>query len=208
MNIKIIMFPTNIDTVFLSKKVLKNEPVILKKYSSEYGDGSTMLGPDSLTSRFSKFNVLKWWGTRKLKQKIRLGYERYTGIEGTPLYIQCWANVMRNGQKIEAHQHSQDIRDTEDFLCGNLPIQVDGTTSTYYLDTNQRPQDTEVKPICNMNGQMTIFPGHLTHWTDKYVGNDERVTIAFDILSERYFEESMNRPDVDLRLWGDNFVRI
>ena len=124
------------------------------------------------------------------------------------MYIQCWANVMRNGQKIEAHQHSQDIMDTEDFLCGNLPLQVDGTTSTYYLDTTQRPQDTEVKPICNMNGQMTIFPGYLTHWTDKYVGNDERVTIAFDILSERYFEESMKRPDVDLRLWGDNFVRI
>lgn len=205
---KIIVFPTKINTDSLSKKVLKNEPIIIKKYSNEKGDGNTQLGPDSLTSRFAKFNVLKWWGTRKLKQKIRLGYERYTGVVGDPLYVLCWANVMRKGEKIEPHAHSQDVSDPRDYLCGHVGVQFDTTTSTYYLDTSYRPQDTQVQPIVNKVGEMTIFPSHFTHWTDRYDGDSERITVAFDISSKRYFDYNMKRSDLGPFDWGDNFVKI
>ena len=71
--LKVILMPSNINVNKLAKQVLKNEPKIIKRYpptalDGKYTDGSTQLGLNSLTSRFSHFNVLKWWGTRSLRK--------------------------------------------------------------------------------------------------------------------------------------------
>ena len=63
-------------------------------------------------------------------------------------------------------------------LSGHLSVQVDGTTSTYY-DGN---------PILNKSGLMSFFPGRSLHWTDRYEGNSERITVAFDIHSKEFYE--------------------
>ena len=184
-NFKIIVFDSRTNLSKLSRQILKNEPKIIKKYPprgyhQEEGDGGTDLGLDSLTSRFYYFNVLKWWGTGLLRREIRKGYETYNNIRNTPLYVQCWANVMRKGQQINSHNHTEN-RGPKDLLSGHLCVQVDGFTSTYY----------QGDPIQNKNGQITLFPGYMYHWTDKYMGNSERITIAFDIRSEKYFERDI-----------------
>lgn len=192
---KLITFPSGLDIDYLSKKVLKNEPKVIDKYppfgyrnkktksrwEGEYTDGGTSLGLNSLTSRFCHYNVLHWWGTKKLTKRIRDGYERYTDIKGTPLYVQCWANVMRKGDRIAPHAHTEGrTTPVEKFLSGHLNVQVDSTTATYYKG----------EPLVNKPGDMIFFPGYLMHYTDTYEGNGERITIAFDIFSEDYFNES------------------
>ena len=185
--LKVILMPSNINVNKLAKQVLKNEPKIIKRYpptalDGKYTDGSTQLGLNSLTSRFSHFNVLKWWGTRSLRKSIRKGYETYNDIRGTPLYVQCWANVMRRGEQIRPHQHTNDPHiDGERFLCGNINVQVDGSTSTYY----------EGQPVLNKNGLMSFFSANTFHWTDRYEGNDERITIAFDIYNKEFYEHTV-----------------
>ena len=94
---KIFTISTDINVKKLAKKILKNEPKIIKKYPGKsidgiYDfDGSTGLGFNSLTSRSSHYNLLNWWGTGPLKKWIRNGYEKYNKIKdkNKPLYVQC-----------------------------------------------------------------------------------------------------------------------
>ena len=179
----ILEINTDIDLSSLSSRVLRNEKKILKKYPpTDYDkritDGGTGLGTNSLTSRFYHFNVLSWFGTRKLKKYIRRGYDQYNGVKNAPAYVQCWANVMRKGDVIKAHNHMDlDISPLQ-ALSGHLCVKVDGSTNTYYERT----------PILNRNGQMVFFPSTFLHWTDRYMGDDERITIAFDIYSKEWFD--------------------
>ena len=38
---------------------------------------------------------------------------------------------------------------------------------------------------------MTFFPGYVFHWTDRYEGYGERITVAFDIYNKEFFEYDM-----------------
>tara|TARA_B100000073_G_C23607197_1_gene522955 strand:- start:57 stop:650 length:594 start_codon:yes stop_codon:yes gene_type:complete len=174
---------TNIDLSSLSSRILRNEKKILKNYPpTDYckriTDGKTGLGTNSLTSRFYHFNVLSWFGTRKLKKYIKKGYEQYNNVKNAPIYVQCWANVMRKGDMIKAHTHASLGLSPLHSLSGHLCVKVDGSTNTYYKGT----------PIQNKNGQMILFPSTISHWTDRYMGDDERITIAFDIISKELFD--------------------
>jgi len=184
MNNKVCVFETNLNTVYLKNKILHNEKKIIQKYPpTDYigniTDGQTGLGLNSLTSRFFHFNVLKWWGTNSLKYWIKKSYNLYTQTENKSIYVQCWANVMRSGQQIKQHQHSHTYHPYE--VSGNLIISSDCSVSTYYNG----------QPVENQNGTITLFPSNLLHWTDQYVGNDMRVTVAFDIKNYDMWRESV-----------------
>ena len=38
---------------------------------------------------------------------------------------------------------------------------------------------------------MTFFPGYVFHWTDRYEGYGERITVAFDFYNKEFFEYDM-----------------
>ena len=178
----VLILNSDVNLKRFSKQILKNEPKIIKKYPptncrNVKTDGQTGLGYDSLTSRFYHFNILRWFNTNQLKKEIRKGYESYTYVKNTPLFVQCWANVMRKGDRINPHTHMDVIVSPLHSLSGHLCVKVDDSTSTYY-DGN---------PICNVNGEMTFFPSTMMHWTNTYLGDSERITVAFDIFSEEWF---------------------
>ena len=180
MNVLILNSDVNLKR--FTKQILKNETRIIKKYppTNRIGiktDGNTGLGYDSLTSRFFHFNVLSWFNTNQLRKEIRRGYESYTNLKNTPIFVQCWANVMRKGDTIKPHTHMSENISSIHALSGHLCVKVDGSTNTYYNGN----------PICNVNGQMVFFPSTMTHWTNTYLGNSERITVAFDIYSEEWF---------------------
>ena len=182
---KVMVVDTNvIDHSWLSSRVLNNEKKILRKYpptcftEGQVSDGGTGLGVNSLTSRFYHFNVLSWFGTKRLKKGIKNGYNKYNNVSDQPIFVQCWANVMRKGEKIKSHVHASRPIDPIHSLSGHLCVKVDGSTNTYY-DGN---------PVRNKNNQMVFFPSSTPHWTDRYMGDSERITIAFDIRSKEWFD--------------------
>ena len=130
----IIQKQTDIDCDSLSNLILKKEPEIIKKYpptgfNGEYTDGQTQLGSNSLTSRFYHFNVLSWDDTDLVKETIRSGYEAYTGVKDSPIYVKCWANVMRKGDQIKCHKHAKQYDYDEDCLLYTSPSPRDLSTS-------------------------------------------------------------------------------
>ena len=178
----VLILRSDINLKRFSKQILKNEQKIIKKYpptdfNNIKSDGGTGLGYDSLTSRFYHFNVLKWFNTNQLKKEIRKGYESYTKAKNTPIFVQCWANVMRKGDRIKPHAHMDKNISSLHALSGHLCVKVDGSTNTYYGG----------EPVRNLNGEMAFFPSTMTHWTNTYFGDEERITVAFDIYSEEWF---------------------
>ena len=184
---KVMIFDTDLNTDYYKRKILSKENKIIKKYSptdfnGNITDGCTGLGYNSLTSRFYHFNVLKWWGTKSLRKIIKKNYQEYFQSNISPIYVQCWANVMRRGQQIKPHFHrSIELVKYYSSLSGNIVINVDEESYTFY----------ENSPILNKNGRMVLFPSNVVHSTSLYNGKSERVTIAFDICNYKDWKENV-----------------
>ena len=161
---------TNIDFQKIAKFILKIENKILKKfkpsnYTNKKGirktfDGYTGLGPNSLTSRSSDWNLLKYkqdsYEIAKLLDAILDFHDKFLGeLQVVPefypkeLWIQCWANVLRKGEKIGIHMHSVD---PDTYLGGFVCVQADtGETSTqthYVCPANQLNDYNTIDGTC------------------------------------------------------------
>lgn len=173
----------------LSNLILEKEKEILNKEcaSNLINDGNTKLGPNSLTSRFRTFNVLKWEHPQieKLFQNIKFFYHEslksFNVRYDNKLYIQCWANVMRKEEEIATHTHC--YRDNS-FLSGHITIQSENTQTIYFNPTIYDINKGYQESYCfdNFPGKINIFQSNIPHKTTKHMGNNERITIAFDIL--------------------------
>lgn len=179
----------NINTDSLSKFLLKKEREVKKMPPSIGGsgkvtDGYTGLGKNSTTSRFQRYNVLSWDHPeiKKLKDNILTGVREYNIGCGnnTPdeLYVRCWFNVMRFGQKIKPHMHSCT---SNCYLTGHFNVQVNDT-STVYMYPGNVLNDPEVIDLKNKVGEMTLFPSNIFHYTTPHYSFKPRITIAFDVL--------------------------
>lgn len=93
------------------------------------------------------------------------------------LYIQCWANVMRNGEQIKPHIH--DISN-QSYLGGHICVQCDNTSTNYINPVNQL-NDPEIYKSRNEVGKISLFQSCIPHYTDIHNSNIERITIAFDL---------------------------
>ena len=181
--------PLPIDCDALSKTCLEKERKIKKlPYSmiegtSKFTDGYTGLGKSSTTVRFQSYNVLKW-NTREtnlLKKhlKVQVGvYNKHLGNPNPPtLYVQCWVNILRWGQKISTHLHSVH---PSSYLSGHFNIQSQGTSTCYINPVNQL-NDPEIFEENNRPGLLTLFPSYLPHYTTTHYAFNPRITIAMDI---------------------------
>jgi len=185
-------FLDNIDTLKLSKFILNLENKILNNTSVsdksvKTVDGYTGLGSDSLTSRYQSFNIFNYVNEEfeilKFKKEIRkiynsfLEYNDLSELITKPTVIQCWANVMRKGQKIKTHIHDTG---PQSYLSGHFCVQTN-KTSTFYLNPINQINDPEIFESENEPGKLTIFQNSVPHYTSIYEGETERISIAFDI---------------------------
>jgi len=197
--------PFYIDDIFdqkdlseVKRVVLAMEKPIINSYREISNDGGTGLGPNSLTSKFSKFNIFTWefdW-VHKLKKSVINGIKTLEEPDeiSQKIYAQCWANVMRHGEKIQPHWHGSS---KDCYLGAHITI-CSENTSTHY----QNPYDKfDVKKLKNTAGSLTIFPGYLMHWTDYYMGDSQRISLAMDIVLEEY----ISSIDSDIK---ENFYPI
>lgn len=173
----------SLSKLFLDKeREVKNLPVSIDN-NGKFTDGYTGLGKNSTTSRFQHYNILTWNHPEihKLKQNIISNLIEYNKIQEINLpknvYIICWYNVLRFGQKIKPHLHTTD---PHCYLSGHFNIQVKNTSTVYMSPVNQLVEP-DVISSKNVEGEMTIFPSYIIHYTTPHYSFKPRITVAFDI---------------------------
>jgi len=175
--------------------ILKKEKDILKKTkpsNKKSVDGFTKLGKNSLTSRYESFNVLKWKNKEiiKLEKNILKEYKNFLKKLNfkipEKLYIQCWANVLRKNEQIKPHIHNIT---NDSYLSGHVCISTQNTSTFYINPINQinYPDTYESK---NKEGKFTLFQSYIPHYTSKFKEKGERITIAFDLSLNQFFNNS------------------
>jgi hypothetical protein len=143
------------------------------------------LGPDiyhgtsknSLTGRYSVYN---WLNNLEFKNIFLPKLKDFfiKSHYSFPIILQCWVNIFRTGEGIMPHQHGENIMSANVFICG------DSNIGTKFL-VNHR-----IKNIQNKEGNITIFPGTMSHYVNSNPTNDVRISIAMDIyLNEEKFYE-------------------
>jgi hypothetical protein len=154
--------------------------------SINWKDGDTGLGANSLTSRSPFFNLLDWPEMKDLKLAIRFCHDNFLKSlnlnSDRRIFVQCWANVMRQGQQISLHSHDTTMYG---YLGGHISVEAKDT-STYYID----PYNREEHGIPNQNGLLTFFPNWMQHRTDM-CNTPHRITIAFDMMTEIGYKEDI-----------------
>ena len=182
----------DIDTTSLSNFLLKKERSVKKlptslEMNGELSDGGTGLGQNSTTAKFQSYNILSWKHPEigKLKSNIAKWVFTYNEECGNKtsdeLWIQCWYNVLRFGQKIKPHLHSTE---PDCYLSGHFNVQVNNTSTIYMSPINQLDKP-EVIDIENKNGDMTLFPSYIFHYTTSHYSFKPRITIGFDLFLTR-----------------------
>tara|TARA_B100000427_G_C15368447_1_gene533221 strand:+ start:139 stop:819 length:681 start_codon:yes stop_codon:yes gene_type:complete len=181
----------DVDFDYIAKYLIEKKEEILKIKPSK-GDGYTGLGKNSTTARHADYNIFNFGDEEinKLKSNILFLHSKLIGTIGSDefnkyrcdgLYIQCWYNVMKKGERILPHLH-----DTESvcYLGGHITVQCDDTYTGYINPVNQisKPDIHESK---NKVGKLTLFPNYLPHFTNKHNGDKERITIAFDLMTRK-----------------------
>lgn len=181
-------FLHNINFNNLSKFLLSKEKEILSYQSAKdnngnISDGFTGLGENSTTSKFKSYNVLSFKNKEivKLKKEIHKKYVLFLNKLNIQtkenLYVQCWVNIMRKGQKIKPHIH--DVSPTC-YLGGHICVQSKDT-HTYYINPVNQINDPETYKSKNEVGKITLFQNCVPHYTDIHQDKKERITIAFDL---------------------------
>lgn len=176
----------------LKSFILKNEKKIIKKYQNNYDDfvkksqwvdGQTGLGKNSLTSRSPFYNLLDFKETNHLKNIIKKAHNQFLNeinlTYSDSLFVQCWANVMRKNEKISKHSHASN---NWDYLSGHICVSTK-KTYTHYID----PFFNKVFSSKNEVGKITLFPSWIKHYTDEVKNEEKRITIAFDIRNEESY---------------------
>ena len=178
----------DIDVNSLSQFLLSKEKEIKKLPPSldmdgKKSDGYTGLGSNNTTSKFAHYNLLTWSHPeiKKLRSNIVKNLFKYNNECGneTPqkLYAICWYNVLRFGQKINPHMHSVA---GNCYLSGHFNVQVNDTSTCYMSPINQL-NDPDVIDIKNKDGDVTLFPSYIFHYTTPHYSFKPRITIAFDL---------------------------
>ena len=121
-------------------------------------------------------------------------YMNQIGVDSSkPVYIQCWANILRNnGRIIKPHHHADAHSGAPyeySYVSGNISIHVENT-STSFAHPIFKDMFSEIP---NVNGQLIMFPSFMTHWSSENKSETPRVTIAFDIITEDVYKMTDNK---------------
>jgi hypothetical protein len=127
----------------------------------------------------------------KLKKDIHNQYLQFMkelGEEPEGVYINGWFNLYQKGQGQRIHYHNF----SESAYLTGIVVLTEGDTSTDFMV----PSEPEIVPnynkplhdklkIQNYPGALVFFPQWTYHYVDQLKDDIKRVTIGFDLFTER-----------------------
>ena len=189
--------------------LLEQEQILLDKFRTTTGDGSTGLGGISITSRFRDFNLLEFdfHLVPKLKKSIYDGISTLLRVSDNTswqetLYANSWFNVLRQGEGMDIHLHGYHRYILYGF---NLTINATRTFTSYYHPIKYQ---NEVFHVPNNIGFLTLFLNFIPHSVSPNRNETPRVTIAGDIhpstwLNTTDYPNPQNTNLVEIGTYGN-----
>ena len=93
------------------------------------------------------------------------------------LYVQCWVNILRQGENIPTHFHAADnLTEYNNFYASNTFISGPEETGTHYNDTYER----------NSQGIMHLIGSMVEHGVSTHMSNTPRISMAMDIYHDNH----------------------
>ena len=190
-------FISGIDCNRLKTYLLSKKPEILA-IKENVGDGGTGLGNDSTTARFRSYNIMDWDqpDINTLEEEIIIMHDRYYRdmINTTPPKIECngWMNIMKKGERVRRHNHGYL---SNSYISGNFTVCCDNTKTVYTNPYEHWDEDELIIRVDewgvdydyslyaskNTEGQLTLFPSYVPHFTTQHISDTDRITLAFEI---------------------------
>jgi len=182
----------NIENINIMRDwIVSNEPRLIEKYSAYNirNDGGTGLGLNSLTAQYNKFNLFYETADipafQDLLNFILVEYKKFMVAIEAPdrsCLMYSWANVMRTGQKVDAHNHGASHYA---YISGNMHFDNYETITRYFNPYGEIQYDYQ-----NQKGGITFFPSYLMHGTTEYLEEGNRVSMAFDLLDKMHVSQA------------------
>jgi len=136
------------------------------------------------TARFPYYNMLLLRDTSLIQifraiQRCYITMAERQGLDQSPVWVQCWENVLRRDGHLHKHAHNF-------FMHGHLTVATPGSRTGYEFD------DGEVVEIENEPGLLTLM-GHagLMHYTTPNPSDEPRISIAFDLCGTPHMSNQM-----------------
>src|SRR5437867_3096949 len=130
---------------------------------------------------------------RTILRFLRIGYDSFE-ITG------CWANVLAKGDAHRVHSHPNN------FLSGVYYVRVHEGADTINLHDPRNQTAIIRAPVVELtnentdqvvvrvnNGTLLLFPAYLQHSVDANQGDQERVSISFNVMFSA-FTENLSKP--------------
>ena len=108
-------------------------------------------------------------------------------IISSQIWITCWANILRWGQRIKPHLHATG---PDAYLSGHFNVQT-GDTSTCYMSPINHLTTSYRLDYPNIPGEMILFPSYIHHYTTRHYSFKPRITIAFDLRLDKRYNSSI-----------------
>ena len=196
------IFPTPIWVIDLEPELFEGlNTNILRNFDQMIGERPSVPVGDTLQTdndlhTFEEFAEL----TYHIIEGVR-GFLEFLKVDHTNFEITgCWGNINPVGGINTPHTHPNN------YLSGVYYVQtMEGADSIFFSDP--RPQAVVVRPPVSKeniysgnevsmeakDGRLLIFPAWLSHGVPPNHGNQDRVSISFNIMFSNY-TESMSKP--------------
>ena len=163
-------FLTQIECDTIVNEILSLESAV-KRLGPDIYPGTS---EDSLTGRYEYFNFLN---VPEINTILEPKLKKLLG----PCVVQCWANILRQGEGIDEHRHFDGAPTNyieRHGLTGNIFLYGDPTTGTYYKFPELGPFQVKYD---NKVGELSLFTPTLFHGVYKNTTGDMRISMAIDV---------------------------
>jgi hypothetical protein len=139
-------------------------------------------GSTYTTSLFNEYNLFLYPlpEFHKLYNEIKTYFHSVKDNPNEKYYIQCWLNYYQFGEYIDWHNHwPPEVKSWHGFYC----VSGEGSYTSYKL-----PPDMKEVVIPTVTDQLVLSKSDGDfHRSSEWNGQTPRVTIAFDIVPQTFF---------------------
>jgi hypothetical protein len=139
------------------------------------------------TSRFPFYNMLLVRDVAMIYifraiQRCYMTVADHRGLERSPVWVQCWENVLRRDGHLHKHAHNF-------FMHGHLTVATPGSRTGYEFESG------ELVEIENEPGLLTLIGrAGVMHYTTPNPSHEPRISIAFDLCRVPHMDnDTLNR---------------